>query len=124
MSAGAGMSGSGSGGGPLSRVLGQVQSQAASTAPAGAAYSPVQQGPVYRPQYDSYQPQARAPQMQQMPNYQSGLQAAMMQIMQQYNRPMMREPTQQGIAPSNPMAYRPTVPTDNLRRVAPGVGIK
>ena len=114
-----------SGGGslsPIASVVGQIgQAPTTPTATGGAAYTPVQQGPVYRPQYDSYQPQARAPQMQQMPNYQSGLQAAMMQIMQQYNRPMMRETTQQGIAPSNPMAYRPNMPTDNLRRVAPGV---
>ena len=70
----------------------------------GAAYTPVQQGPVYQPQYQQYQPQTSAPQAQQAPNYQSGLQAAMMQMMQQYNRPMMRAPMQQGISPSSPMA--------------------
>ena len=112
--------------GPIeaSGVLGP-RGQTAPTPSAGAAYTPVQQGPVYRPQYDSYQPQTRMAQpqqqQQQMPNYQSGLQAAMMHMMQQYNRPMMRAPLQQGISPNNPMAYRPTMPTDNLRRVAPGV---
>jgi hypothetical protein len=64
------------------------------------------------------------PQQQQMPNYQSGLQAAMMHMMQQYNRPMMRAPLQQGLSPSSPMAYRPTMPTDNLRRVAPSVELQ
>jgi hypothetical protein len=53
-----------------------------------------------------------------MPNYQSGLQAAMMHMMQQYSRPAMRAPLQQGISPSSPMNYRPTTPTDNLRRIA------
>jgi hypothetical protein len=60
-------------------------------------------------------------QQQQMPNYQSGLQAAMMHMMQQYSRPMMRPPLQQGLSPSSPMAYRPTTPADNLNRVAPPV---
>ena len=114
------MSGGGSMG-PIeaSGVLGP-QGQAAPTASGGAAYTPVQQGPVYRPQYDSYQPQGRMaqPQQQQMPNYQSGLQAAMMHMMQQYSRPSMRAPLQQGISPSNPMAYRPTMPTANLNRIA------
>jgi hypothetical protein len=77
---------------------------------------------VYQPQYQQYQPQQRSAQpQQQTPNYQSGLQAAMMQMMQQYSRPAMRAPLQQGISPSSPMAYRPNMPTDNLRRVAPGV---
>jgi hypothetical protein len=116
-----------SGGGSLSPIASSgilgPQGQAAPTPSGGAAYTPVQQGPVYRPQYDSYQPQARMaqPQQQQMPNYQSGLQAAMMNMMQQYSRPAMRAPLQQGISTSNPMRYRPNMPTDNLRRVAPGV---
>lgn len=105
--------------GPVGQVIGQVDAaNAKPTNTSGAAYTPVQQGPVYRPQYDSYQPQARAPQQQQTPNYQSGLQAAMMHMMQQYSRPAMRAPLQQGISPSSPMMYRPTTPTDNLRRIA------
>lgn len=107
--------------GLIARVAGP-QVQTPTTSP-GAAYTPVQQGPIYQPQYQQYQPQARMsqPQQQQMPNYQSGLQAAMMHMMQQYSRPAMRAPLQQGLSPSSPMAYRPTMPTDNLRRVAPGV---
>jgi hypothetical protein len=59
----------------------------------------------------------------QMPNYQSGLQAAMMHMMQQYNRPMMRAPLQQGISPNSPMAYRPPA-VNNLSRVAPSVEVQ
>jgi hypothetical protein len=116
-----------SGGGslsPIASVVGQV-GQTPTAPAAGAAYTPVQQGPVYQPQYQQYQPQQRAAQpQQQMPNYQSGLQAAMMQMMQQYSRPAMRAPLQQGISPSNPMAYKPNMPTDNLRRVAPSVELQ
>jgi len=114
-----------SGGGslsPIASVVGQIGQTPTSTPSAGAAYTPVQQGPVYRPQYQTYQPQQQQSQyqqqQQQMPNYQSGLQAALMQMMQQYSRPAMRVPLQQGISPSNPMAYRPNMPTDNLRRIA------
>jgi hypothetical protein len=108
-----------SGGGAISQVAAMTPRE--QNAASGAAYTPVQQGPVYRPQYDSYQPQARMAQpqqQQQMPNYQSGLQAAMMHMMQQYSRPAMRAPLQQGLSPSSPMAYRPTMPTDNLSRIA------
>jgi hypothetical protein len=88
-----------------------------------AARAP-QQGPVYQPNYQQYQPQQRAFQpQQQMPNYQSGLQAALMQMMQQYSRPMMRAPLQQGISPSSPLNYRPPA-VNNLSRVAPGVDLQ
>ena len=89
---------SGGGGGPVARVIGQIDAanRSGSGGPTpGTAYTPVQQGPVYQPQYQpqQYQPQQMAPQyQQQMPNYMSGLQAAMANIMQQYNRPMMRAP--------------------------------
>jgi hypothetical protein len=77
---------------------------------------------VYQPNYQQYQPQQRAPQQQmQMPNYQSGLQAALMHMMQQYSRPVMRAPMQQGLTPSNPLAYQPSMPAANLSRVAPSV---
>jgi hypothetical protein len=93
--------------------------------PQGAEYTPIKQGPVYQPQYQAYQPQPMAAQPQQMPNYQSGLQAAMMQMMQQYSRPMMRAPMQQGLMPYNSPAlnYRPNMSnvTANLNRVAPSV---
>jgi hypothetical protein len=105
--------------------------KAPTTNPPGAAYTPVQQGPVYQPQYQQYQPQQRTAQpqqyqQQQMPNYQSGLQAAMMHMMQQYNRPMMRPPLQQGISPSSPMMYKPnmTEVNRNLTRVAPSVELQ
>jgi hypothetical protein len=58
-----------------------------------------------------------------MPNYQSGLQAAMMHMMQQYSRPMMRAPLQQGIPPSSPLTYRPPA-VNNLSRVAPSVELQ
>jgi hypothetical protein len=58
-----------------------------------------------------------------MPNYQSGLQAAMMQMMQQYSRPMMKAPLQQGISPSSPLAYRPPA-VNNTSRVAPSVELQ
>jgi alcohol dehydrogenase YqhD (iron-dependent ADH family) len=107
----------GTGGGVVSQVVAQTPQE--QNAAKGAAYTPVQQGPVYQPQYQQYQPQARMAQpQQQMPNYQSGLQAAMQHMMQQYSRPSMRAPLQQGISPSNPMAYRPTMPTANLNRIA------
>lgn len=90
----------------------------------GASYTPAQQGPVYQPNYQQYQPQQRAAQpQQQIPNYQSGLQAAMMQMMQQYSRPAMRAPLQQGISPSSPLNYRPPA-VNNLSRVAPGVALQ
>jgi hypothetical protein len=113
--------------------------KAPTTNPPGAAYTPVQQGPVYQPQYQQYQPQYQQyqpqqrtaqpqqyQQQQQMPNYQSGLQAAMMHMMQQYNRPMMRPPLQQGISPSSPMMYKPnmTEVNRNLTRVAPSVEVQ
>jgi hypothetical protein len=104
--------------GPAAQAVGQANQ---TTPTSGAAYTPVQQGSVYQPQYQQYQPQQRAPQYQQQtPNYQSGLQAAMMQMIQQYSRPMMRAPLQQGISPSSPLAYRPPA-VANLNRVAPGV---
>jgi hypothetical protein len=89
---------------------------------------------VYQPNYQQYQPQQRAPQQyqpqqyqpqQQMPSYQSGLQAAMMHMMQQYSRPMMRAPMQQGLAPYNNPAlnYRPPA-IDNTNRVAPSVELQ
>ena len=111
----------------------------AQTPSGGAAYTPVQQGPAYQAQYQQYQPQARMaqpqyqqqsyqPQYQQAPNYQGGLQAAMMQMMQQYNRPIMRAPMQQGLAPYNNPAssYRPDMSgiNANLNRVAPSVPIQ
>jgi hypothetical protein len=58
-----------------------------------------------------------------MPSYQGGLQAALMQMMQQYSRPMMRAPLQQGLSPSSPMAYRPPA-VNNLNRVAPSVELQ
>ena len=48
----------------------------------------------------------------------------MMQMMQQYNRPMMRAPMQQGIYQSSPMAYRAPMQTANLSRVAPSVEVQ
>jgi hypothetical protein len=110
--------------GPMGRALGQAN-QTTPTTP-GAAYAPIQQGPVYQPQYQQYQPQQIAPQQRlQMPNYQSGLQAAMMQMMQQYSRPMMRSPMQQGLAPYNSPAlnYRPPA-VNNTNRVAPSVELQ
>jgi hypothetical protein len=107
--------------------MGQIDSANARST-SGAAYTPVQQGPAYQPQYQQYQPQTGSAQpqfQQQMPNYQSGLQAAMMQMMQQYSRPMMREPMQQGLMPYNSPAlnYRPDMSsaTAKLKRVAPSV---
>jgi hypothetical protein len=86
---------------------------------------------IYQPDYSKYQQQASLAQpqyqqlFQQMPDYQSGLQAAMEQMMQQYNRPMMREPIQQGLTPyrSDALNYRPDTSgiTSNLNRVAPSV---
>lgn len=88
----------------------------------GANYIPIQQVPAYIPQYQQYQ--SFQPQ-QQMANYQSGLQAAMAQMMQQYNRPMMREPVQQGLSPyiSPALNYKPDMSgiAANLKRVAPSV---
>jgi hypothetical protein len=114
--------GGGGGGGESSFT--PVEAPSGPTIP-GASYTPVQQGPVYQPNYPQYQPQARVtqPQSQQIPNYQSGLQAAMMHMMQQYNRPMMRAPLQQGISPSSPLSYRPPA-VNNLSRVAPSVELQ
>ncbi len=74
----------------------------------------------------TYNPEAiLSKSMPQMPNYQSGLQAAMMQIMQQYNRPMMRPQMQQGLTPYNSpaLSYKPNMSnvTANLNRVVPSV---
>ena len=111
--------------GPVGQVMGQIDSANAKPT-GGAAYTPIKQGPVYQPQYQAYQPQQRFAQPQQMPNYQSGLQAAMMQMMQQYSRPMMRAPMQQGLQPSSALAYRPNMSnvTANLNRVAPSVELQ
>jgi len=107
------------GGGPVSQVAAMTPQQ--QNLASGATYTPIRQGPVYQPQYQAYQPQARAAQtQQQIPNYQSGLQAAMMHMMQQYSRPAMRAPLQQGIFPSSPLTYRPDMSNiqSNLNRVA------
>jgi hypothetical protein len=119
-----------SGGGDLGSAVAFTatpQTQTTSPSLTRPAYTPVKQGPVYQPQYQQYQPQTRItqPQQQQMPNYQSGLQAAMMHMMQQYSRPMMRAPMQQGLAPYNSPAlnYRPPV-VDNTSRVAPSVELQ
>lgn len=78
--------------------------------------------PQQRMMPPQYQPQQRAPQyQQQMPSYQGGLQAALMNMMQQYSRPAMRAPVQQGLAPySYAMNYRPnSLPNQqNLGRTA------
>jgi hypothetical protein len=109
----------------ISAVNAQAPAQQATNT--GAAYTPIKQGPVYQPDYQRYQPQIKSaqPQYQQMPDYQSGLQSAMMQLMQQYSRPAMREPIQQGLTPyrSPALNYRPDMSgiTANLSRVAPSV---
>ena len=126
------MSDGGGGGamfGPAASAI-NAQTPAQGATDTGAQYTPIQQGPVYRPYYPQYQPQAREaqPQLQQIPNYQSGLQAAMMQMMQQYSRPMMRPQMQQGLEPYNSPAlnYRPNMSgiTANLNRVAPSVELQ
>ena len=117
------------GGGMIGPTISAVNAQAPAqqATNTGAAYTPIKQGPVYQPDYRRYQPQIKStqPQYQQMPDYQSGLQSAMMQLMQQYSRPMMREPIQQGLAPyrSPALNYRPDMAsiTANLNRVAPSV---
>jgi hypothetical protein len=48
----------------------------------------------------------------------------MMQMMQQYSRPMMRAPMQQGLQPSSALTYRPNMSTVNLNRVAPSVELQ
>jgi hypothetical protein len=108
-----------------------AQTPAQGSTNTGASYTPIKQGPVYQPDYSKYQQQVSLAQpqyqqlFQQMPDYQSGLQAAMEQMMQQYNRPMMREPIQQGLTPyrSDALNYRPDTSgiTSNLNRVAPSV---
>jgi hypothetical protein len=114
----------GGGGGGLLGPVAPATPTAAPTIP-GAAYAPTKQGPVYQPNYQQYQPQLRVPQQQiQIPSYQSGLQAAMMHMMQQYSRPMMRAPIQQGLTPSSPLAYRSPMQTENLNRVAPSVELQ
>jgi hypothetical protein len=122
------MSGGGSGFGQA-LVNSGIRMGGQAPASGGAEYTPVKQGPVYQPQYQAYQPQQGFAQpQQQMPNYQSGLQAAMMQMMQQYNRPMMRAPMQQGLMPYNSPAlnYRPNMSgvAANLNRVAPSVEVQ
>lgn len=117
------MSDGGGGGGSMGAVVSAVPTPATAPTTPGAAYTPTKQGPVYQPNYQQYQPQPRAPQQMQMPSYQSGLQAAMMHMMQQYSRPMMRAPIQQGLAPSNPLTYRPPA-VDNTNRVAPSVELQ
>jgi hypothetical protein len=120
------MSGGGGGGifGPVGQAVGQAAATPTTSTTSGAAYAPAKQGPVYQPNYQQYQPQQYQPQ-QQMPSYQSGLQAAMMHMMQQYSRPMMRAPVQQGLAPYNSPAlnYRPPA-VDNTSRVAPSVELQ
>jgi len=114
--------------GPVASVVGQLgQTTPTPTPSAGAAYTPVQQGPIYRPQYQQYQTQQPIMQ-QQSPSYQSGLQAAMMHMMQQYNRPMMRAPMQQGLPSysSSALNYRPNMASaiQGLSRVAPSVELQ
>lgn len=104
------------GGSNFFSAVGMGTDKTAPTTP-GAEYTPAQQGPTYQPQYQQYMPQ-------QLPNYQSGLRAAMEHMMQQYSQPTMRAPVQQGLVPSSPLTYRPTMSTDNLKRVAPSVELQ
>jgi len=94
---------------------------------------PASQAALQQPQFNPFQQQiARQQQFnpfQQQPFQQQqmrGLQAAMMQMMQQYSRPMMRAPMQQGLMPYNSPAlnYRPNMSTANLNRVAPSVELQ
>jgi hypothetical protein len=127
------MSVGGGGLSPIGKVVGQLGEQSNNYTgnytgqTDGVEYTPVQQGPIYRPQYQ--EDQTPQPMMQQQsPSYQSGLQAAMMQMMQQYNRPMMRAPMQQGLMPYNSPAlnYRPNMASaiQGLSRVAPSVQVQ
>ena len=123
------MSVGGGGLSPIGKVVGQLgeQSNNYTGQTSGVEYTPVQQGPIYRPQYQ--QDQTPQPMMhQQNPSYQSGLQAAMMQMMQQYSRPMMRAPMQQGLPQysSSALNYRPNMASaiQGLSRVAPSVQVQ
>ena len=116
------------GGDSGSTVSGPATPTMAPTVP-GAAYTPAKQGPVYQPNYQQYQPQQTAPQQPamhpfRMPDYQSELPSAMMKMMQQYSRPQMKAPMQQGLIPSSSLTYRPNIDTSNLNRVAPSVELQ
>jgi hypothetical protein len=47
----------------------------------------------------------------------------MMKMMEQYSRPQMKEPMQQGLTPSSSLTYRPNIDTSNLNRVGQSVEV-
>jgi hypothetical protein len=116
----------GSLGSAVTSAIAQTNAQSnAQNSTTGANYTPAQRNPIYVPQqYQPFQTQMVKGQ-EQLTNNQSGLQAAMAQIMQQYNRPMMKEPVQQGLSAytSPALNYKPDMSgiTANLKRVAPSV---
>jgi len=102
------MSGGGSLG-PVASVVGQLGQATPSTSTNNFVYTSAPQGNQYAPRYVQYQQQQAAPQQQQqMPNYQGGLQAALMNLMQQYNRPLVRPQMQQGLGAYG-NTYRPNM---------------
>jgi hypothetical protein len=126
---------SGGGGGPIGRVIGQINQAEQIGNPGSPGFVP----PSQLSQQSAYRPTQAAPQMspfvqqmmmqRQMPQFNPfqqqmmGLPAALMQMRGQLNQPMMRGPMSQYGSQGNPLAYRPDMTQANqaLNRVKPSV---
>jgi len=126
---------SGGGGGPIGRVIGQINQAEQIGNPGSPGFVP----PSQLSQQSAYRPTQAAPQMspfvqqmmmqRQMPQFNPfqqqmmGLPAALMQMRGQLNQPMMRGPMPQYGSQGNPLAYRPDMTQANqaLNRVQPSV---
>jgi hypothetical protein len=109
----------------------------APTQQGGVGYTPT---PASNPYQSAFNSQQQAPQqsrmspfvqqqmMRQQPQQMNGLQAAMMQLMGQYNQPMMRRQMPQYMQrpQMSPMAYRPDISSAraSLNNVAPSVELQ
>ena len=128
---------SGGGGGPIGRVVGQIN-QAEQIGNPGSpgfvppsqlsqqsAYRPTQATPQMSPFVQQMMMQRQMPQFNPFQQQMMGLPAALMQIQGQLNQPMMRAPMPQYGRPTqmNPLVFRPdmTQAQQSLNRVKPSV---
>lgn len=111
--------------------------KAPSPSQGGVGYTPTAAANPYQSAFNSQQqapqqsrisPLVQQQMMRQQPQQMSGLQAAMMQLMGQYNQPMMRRQMPQYTQQSqgSPLAYRPDMSGARaaLNNVAPSVALQ
>lgn len=123
------------GGGAIGQAMGQID--AARAGQGGVGYTPTQAANPYQSAFNSQQqapqqsrisPFVQQQMMRQQPQQMNGLQAAMMQLMGQYNQPMMRRqmPQYSQQPRMSPLMYRPDISNARaaLNNVAPSVELQ